>query len=77
MTHLPMRSTLLALACLLALPVLRAQEDPKPVKLPEDRTFAKLRGISYFFIDVAMRISPPLVDLPHLRSCVVWATAHR
>jgi len=54
-----MRSTLLALACLLALPVLRAQEDPKPVKLPEDRTFAKLRGISYFFIDVATSESRP------------------
>jgi hypothetical protein len=40
------------LACLLTLTVLRAQEDPKPNKLPEDRTFAKLRGISYFFIDV-------------------------
>ena len=43
-----MRPTLLALACLLALPLLRAQEDPKPGKPAEDRTFAKLRGISYF-----------------------------
>ena len=47
-----MRPALLALACLLALPVVRAQEDPKPGKVAEDRTFAKLRGISYFFIDV-------------------------
>lgn len=54
-----MRSTLLALACLLALPVLRAQEDPKTGKVAEDRTFAKLRGISYFFIDVVTSETRP------------------
>jgi hypothetical protein len=54
-----MRPLLLALACLLALPVLRAQEDPKPGKVAEDRTFAKLRGISYFFIDVVTSETRP------------------
>ena len=54
-----MRPLLLALACLLALPVLRAQEDPKTGKVAEDRTFAKLRGISYFFIDVVTSESRP------------------
>lgn len=54
-----MRPLLLALACLLALPVLRAQEDPKTGKVAEDRTFAKLRGISYFFIDVVTSETRP------------------
>ena len=54
-----MRPALLALACLLALPVVRAQEDPKPGKVAEDRTFAKLRGISYFFIDVVTSETRP------------------
>ena len=52
MGTIPMRPLLLALACVVAFPTLRAQEDPKPGKVAEDRTFAKLRGISYFFIDV-------------------------
>ena len=54
-----MRPVLLALACLLAFPALRAQEETKPGKLPEDRTFAKLRGISYFFIDVVTSETRP------------------
>jgi hypothetical protein len=54
-----MRPVLLALACLLAFPDLRAQEETKPGKLPEDRTFAKLRGISYFFIDVVTTETRP------------------
>jgi hypothetical protein len=54
-----MRPVLLALACLLAFPALRAQEETKPGKLPEDRTFAKLRGISYFFIDVVTTETRP------------------
>jgi hypothetical protein len=54
-----MRTLTIALACLLALPVLRAQEDPKPGKAAEDRTFAKLRGISYFFIDVVTSETRP------------------
>lgn len=54
-----MRPALLALACLLALPVVRAQEDPKPGRITEDRTFAKLRGISYFFIDVVTSETRP------------------
>jgi hypothetical protein len=59
-----MRPALLALACLLALPVVRAQEDPKPGKVAEDRTFAKLRGISYFFIDVVTsETRPEVADL--------------
>jgi hypothetical protein len=54
-----MRPVLLALACLLAFPALRAQEETKPGKLSEDRTFAKLRGISYFFIDVVTTETRP------------------
>ena len=54
-----MRPVLLALACLLAFPALRAQEETKPGKLPEDRTFAKLRGISYFFIDIVTSETRP------------------
>ena len=54
-----MRPVLLALACLLVFPALRAQEETKPGKLPEDRTFAKLRGISYFFIDVVTTETRP------------------
>jgi hypothetical protein len=54
-----MRPLLLALACLVAFPALRAQEDPKTAKPAEDRTFAKLRGISYFFIDVVTSETRP------------------
>jgi hypothetical protein len=59
MAPMTLRPLLLALACLVAFPALRAQEDPKPGKLAEDRTFAKLRGISYFFIDVVTSETRP------------------